>query len=95
MYFFYLLRTLSEKNFGLYQKTSMGLSKLQVMCLWEQCRERKTFERNIVFLSHFDFELKSVNFLSSDFLRVPQSCNLCFHKNISTNNSFCKTYKFK
>ena len=31
------------------RKTSMWLSKLQVTCLWDQCRERKVFERNMVF----------------------------------------------
>ena len=77
------------------KKTSMGLSNPQVTCLWDQCRERKIFERIIVFLSHFDFELKSVNFLSSNFLRVPQSCILQFHKNTSKKNRFCKTCKFK
>ena len=72
------------------KKTSMGLSKPQFTCLWDQCRKRNFFERNMVFLSQFDFELKSVNFLSGSFLRVLQSCNSCFRKNISKNNSLCE-----
>ena len=78
------------KNFWPFSKrTSRRLPKPQFTCLWDQCRKTKFFERNMVFLSHFDFEPKSVDFLSSSFLRVLQSCIFYFHKNNSKKNRFC------